>query len=164
MKNILRLALCFTILIATSCKDDAQSAIAGAEESQTAMEADLEQFQYLKDEAMEVHDEVMPEMGTLMELSERMDAQIEKNAGAEEFKVTKEKLESAHDDMMEWMRDYSEKFPYGEKAPTTAEELDQKTEVLKQEVEEIKRLKIDTDNAIAYAQKLLQQVVKNEYQ
>jgi len=166
MKNILKLALCFALLIATACKDSPEVAAAKELEKaeQSEFESKLTEFTSLKDEAMNVHDEVMPDAMIIPELTEKMEALSVQYPDAEELAVTKSKLEAAHDDMMNWMREYGEAFPYGEPAPETLEQIKEKLPVLEQKVEKIKSLQQETENVIKYARKLFRQAAKNQFE
>ncbi len=111
-------------------------------------------YDELKAEAMEVHDEIMPKMGKLMELKEQLEN--DKNfTEKEELMDAAEDLQTAHDDMMTWMRDYSKQFPYGEESPSTDGELETKSGELEEKVEEIKTLREETMQAISNAEELL---------
>lgn len=115
----------------------------------------LEKFEALKEQAMEVHDEVMPKMGELMEYSEKMQVRVNDSSASNIYAETKSKLDGAHDGMMEWMRDYSSKFPYGDPLPNNLEDLNSKITLLKEEVAEIKNLKQETNEVIENSKKLL---------
>ena len=141
-----------------SCKNDPKT-----EAQSEELKTEIAQYDALMEEAIEVHDDVMPKMGRLMELSEMMDKQIKKDSTISEFKIAKEKLNAAHDGMMTWMREYNEQFPYGEESPATAEALDQKMPVLKEKVEEVKRVKTETENVITYAQNLMKKVAVDDF-
>jgi hypothetical protein len=120
---------------------------------------EIEAFETLKAEAMEVHDEIMPKLGKLMELRGELAVNepesMSKEAYTKEISTAGEDLKASHDAMMSWMQDYSEKFPYGDPTPKTKEAMDKKLPLLKQEVKEIKGLKKQTLNAIEIAEELL---------
>ena len=153
MRTFKNLILFFFILIAvSSCKEDPN--VAAEQEELTEK---TEAFENLKEEAIVVHDEIMPKMGQLMELSEQMQNKITADSTNQEYAQAKMKLNEAHDGMMEWMRDYSEKFPYGSESPATLEAFKEQMPILKSEVKEIKALKADTDQAISTSKALLQE-------
>lgn len=152
MKNTLYL-VAFALLTLISCKDGA----ATQEDISKVPQKDIESFEKLKAEAMEVHDEIMPKMGELMELK----GEITKKAEAGELSdqtaisIAAENLKASHDGMMSWMKDYSEKFPYESTTPETKEIMEEKLPILEQEVVEIKNLRDRTMKAIENAQELL---------
>jgi hypothetical protein len=151
--NIRYCYLLLSIVLLSACKNEVTP-------DQKELEAKTATYDALIVEAMAVHDEVMPKMGVLMEYRGRMQEQIKDSRMNNEFAIAKSKLNEAHDGMMEWMRDYSEKFPYGDPAPATLEDIQQKIPVLEQEVEEIKDLKLRTDKIISYAKELLDETEK----
>lgn len=144
----------YLILIAaftlTSCKKEAT-----AEEK--ALATQIETYDALMTEAMEVHDEIMPKMGELMELKGEITEKAEAGELSDQTAIssTAEELKASHDGMMTWMKDYSEKFPYGDPSPETKEAIEEKMPVLKQEVEEIKQLRDQTMKSIESAKALL---------
>jgi len=121
---------------------------------EAAIQAQMESYNLLKAEAMNVHDEIMPKMGVLMELKGELVVNEHANE-LSEVAVASENLKASHDAMMSWMQDYSEKFPYGEPTPETQEALDEKLPILEQEVKEIVQLKERTMLAIEKARELL---------
>lgn len=102
-----------------------------------------EQFKILQDKAMESHDAIMPKMGELMQLSGQLSKRLDSTNRDDIFRK-KLALNKAHDDMMEWMRDYSEKFPYGYELPEDLEMGKKQLDILQDEFEEIDELKVRT--------------------
>lgn len=146
MKKSLYL-IAIALFTLTACKNDPAP-------EEVALQAQMESYDLLKAEAIKVHDEIMPKMGVLMELRGELLANENANE-LSEIATAAENLEASHDDMMLWMRDYSEKFPYGEPTPDTKEALNEKLPILEQEVKEIGQLKDRTMLAIENAQELL---------
>ncbi len=147
MKNYIYLVALFVIVV--SCKNVAED----------PLEEEIASFDQLTEQTIEVHDEVMPEMGRLMDLSVEIDSKLE-NAELSDDQVQKlfdaqVELDEAHDAMMDWMKDYSEKFPYEADPPSTIEELEEKMPVLQASYEEIKKVKNNTQAAIQNAEELL---------
>jgi hypothetical protein len=112
------------------------------------------QFESLKQKALEAHDVIMPEMGTLMELKSGLESKKD-SLNATTIDAKTEELNQAHRDMMVWMRDYSEKFPYDFKIPDNAADLTKQLEVLQGEYEEIEELKDRTLRVINEAKEML---------
>jgi len=146
MKNILYIVVIAFIAL-TACKNQPTP-------EEVALKAQIETYDTLKTEAMEVHDEIMPKMGELMELRGDLTAN-ESESMSKEIYTAAEDLKASHDAMMSWMKDYSEKFPYESTTPETKEAMDKKLPLLVQEVKEIKDLKEQTLKAIEMAQELL---------
>jgi len=151
MKNSIYILL-LAVLTLTSCKNEPSK-------EEVALQKQIEAYDLLMTEAMDVHDEIMPKMGELMELKGELVASKE---GAElsedqlmKLDATAGNLKASHDGMMDWMADYSEKFPYGEPSPETKADLDIKMPVLEQEVVEIKELRDHTMTAITNAKEIL---------
>jgi hypothetical protein len=152
-KNLYIIAIALFTL--TACKNEA----APEELALKVSKMEIEAFETLKAEAMEVHDEIMPKMGELMELRGELTAiepsSISEGDSRNERSLVAENLKASHDAMMSWMQDYSEKFPYESTTPETKEAMDKKLPLLEQEVQEIKELKEQTWKAIEMAQELL---------
>ena len=152
MKNSIYI-IAIALLTLTACKNEPTK-------EEIALQEQIETYDSLMTEAMDVHDEIMPKMGELMELKGELVASKE---GAElsddqlmKLDATASNLKSSHDGMMDWMADYSEKFPYGEPSPETKADLDKMMPVLEQEVVEIKELRDHTLTAIDNAKELLE--------
>jgi len=150
MKNLTYLFA--LLLILTSCKNEKES----------ELDAEMASFDELTEQTIAVHDEVMPEMGHLMDLSMEIDETLKNadvsDAQSEELLDSQIQLENAHDAMMDWMKGYSTEFPYEAETPSTKEELDQKMMILEKSFENIKTVKSQTEEAIANAQHLLNEV------
>lgn len=149
MKKIIYL-IAISIITLTACKNETTAVDA-------ALAAQIETFESLKNEAMEVHDEIMPKMGELMELKGEITEKAEAGELSDQTAIssTAEELKASHDGMMTWMKDYSEKFPYGDPTPETKEVMEEKMPILEQEVKEIKNLRDKTMKAIESAKALL---------
>lgn len=70
------------------------------------------QVEDLKSEVMNIHDEVMPEMGTLMSLKKQLKDTVSQldstnQSVADSLTLIVEQLEEADESMMQWMRNYS---------------------------------------------------------
>ncbi len=67
-----------------------------------------DQVKVLKDEVMDVHDEVMPKMGDLRKASKSllMKAETLDSTSAAELKTIAGDIEAANEFMMDWMRQY----------------------------------------------------------
>lgn len=108
------------------------------------------------DDILEVHDEVMPKMGTLGSLIDETEAKIDTTEIGREFKKVNRELKNAHDFMMNWMKDFGGKFPNALKDTTySQEEYKRREPILIQEKEEVREMKNRVNQSIEEAQKLL---------
>jgi len=101
---------------------------------------------------MELHDEVMPKMSQLMSLRSKL-LKIKDSTNTDPVEQVRVDLADAHKGMMEWMADFSDKFPHGK--TVTAEEIAEKMPLLEEEFQEIKTLKQETEAVIETAEKLI---------
>lgn len=143
-KSLILLILLVSII---GCKDEQNS-------KDETFQQQIEQYEAVKQKALKLHDQIMPKMSLLMELSgELQEKTTEENQTA--YTQAKNDLNEAHEAMYAWMADYNSKFPFEEASPQTKEILDQKMPVLAQEVDEIVALQEQTAKAISQAQNLL---------
>ena len=152
--------LCLFAFFVLSCKNETPEPV----ENPIAVESGASDFESLKKQAIEIHDEVMLQDVVLSEYRGRIREQIKDSTITSEFTVALEKLKEAQDGMMDWMHGYSEKFPYGEPTPTSEKELAEKTLLMKREVEKIQDLKIRTEKTIEFSRQLLVEVEKRALQ
>jgi hypothetical protein len=162
MRRFFRIPSCLFLFacLVLSCKNETPEPV----ENPVTNEVEATEFDSLKKEALKIHDEVMLQDGVLSEYRSRIKEQVKDSTTTSEFTVALEKLKEAQDGMMNWMHGYSEKFPYGEPAPTSEKELAEKTILMEKEVEKIKDLKIRTEKTIEFSRKLLVEVEKRKFQ
>lgn len=104
-------------------------------------------------EVMRVHDDIMPEMGTIHKLRKKLKAETKKESTSsdqrDQYLLLIEALDEADDDMMLWMKGF--KLPEGENFETQKKYLLQ---------EQIKIQKVDQSmrNAIKNAKKILDEI------
>ncbi|SHJ10994.1 hypothetical protein SAMN04488096_108107 [Mesonia phycicola] len=95
-------------------------------------------------EILAVHDEVMPQMGTLSSLIEKTEAKIDTTAEGKKFKHVNENLKEAHESMMTWMVEFGDEFPNALKDTLYSIEeyhkREPKVENEKQKVQEMKSM------------------------
>lgn len=93
--------------------------------------------QVLYNEAIDIHDEVMPEMGTLMSLKRTLQDTLKSTALTTEQKQDVESriklLDSAHNSMMVWMR--------GFEPPKDTTEDQEYRQYIEQKLEDAKKMK-----------------------
>lgn len=104
----------------------------------------------LKAEVMAIHDEVMPEMGTLMNLQKELKDKISHldttdQSMADSLRRLVKQLEEADEAMMQWMRNYKDPSP-----EMSEEEALEYLESKKESITEVKN-KINTSKAAAQA-------------
>ena len=149
MKKIIFLPTLFSLAI--SCQQD----------QKTIVEKQIAEFDSLTKQTIEVHDEVMGEMGTIMDLSVSLDQRLKSlklsTAKRTNFEASITDLNRAHNDMMDWMKDYSTQFPYEAETPSTQEELEIKFPILEKSFKNIKQVKHHTNKAITEARQLLKE-------
>ncbi|WP_378184951.1 hypothetical protein ACE939_08790 [Aquimarina sp. W85] len=108
-------------------------------------------------EIVNVHDEVMPKMGEMSALIKNLESKIDTTAATQKYKVAQQNLKDGYDFMMEWMSDFSQKFPHDEKNKKySKEELASKMKMLDEEETEVKKLKDHINSSIENAKSVLQ--------
>lgn len=112
------------------------------------------EVQKLKDKVLAVHDSIMPQTSTIMELNAKISAKIEtleadsnREAEIENLKAVRMELKAADDAMMAWMRDYN----FNEEETT-----DVQKEYLKNQMVLIQAVKVKMEMAIENGKKQLQ--------
>ncbi|RAV30575.1 hypothetical protein [Sinomicrobium soli] len=116
---------------------------------------EVRKYQELYREVIAVHDEVMPKMGELNALSRTL-KQEQDSISATHTGIL-DSLKLSHTTMMEWMKDFSEKFPYGKSDPLqkTPEELHRDIELLQAELGEVNRMKDLIEESMTKAKKAI---------
>lgn len=115
---------------------------------------EAEEYHKLFDEVIAVHDEIMPEMMKLNSLAGKLKKETD---ATNTHSGILDSLEMSHKAMMDWMKDFSEKFPYDEFNPKdkTPEEITDKVNILKEEKDEVYALRDLIYQSIEKAEKLL---------
>lgn len=129
----------FVLFIATSCKNENKT-----------LTTEKSQMQ----EVLAVHDEVMPKMGTIGKLISRIDEKIKETDSTEALLSSSQDLKDSHKAMMDWMKDFGERFDSDEilkgKALTN-----EKQKYLDEEEAKIKALRDKMNSSIKNAEDLL---------
>lgn len=112
-------------------------------------DTELEGNQALYDEVMKIHDEVMPKMNDIYNIKEELKNQIANTPDMldekkKEIEATISKLDSASEGMMAWMRNFNP-------LPDSLGE-DQAREYLENEMEKVKKVKEDIQQALEKAE------------
>ena len=115
--------------------------------------SNVNEVEKLKAEVMEVHDEVMPEMGNLMNLIKQLKDKIADldsiGGGTEELDQLIHNLEEADEAMMAWMRNYKDP------SPEMSEE--EALKYLQDKMESIREVKQKINSSKAAAEAVLNQ-------
>lgn len=137
MKKLFTLLTIVSLLSANSCKESKKV------EEPTRME-----------QVMDIHDEVMPKMGTLGKLVGQLKPMAD-SLGAEslEAKAMKD-LQEANKSMMDWMQGFGNRFD-SEEIMSGKELSEEKKKWLKEEEEKVKKVKEDINASIERAEEIL---------
>lgn len=131
--------LAFLLISTLSCKDEAKK-----------KEVNLQMK-----EVMAIHDEVMPKMSELSNLVATLKSKADSTANGKEYKDAMEDLQDAHKEMMDWMKEFGDRFNYDE-ILNGASLSSEKKKWLKEEKKKIKKVKKDILKSIEKAKKLLE--------
>jgi hypothetical protein len=137
MKNILYTLAITTLIMFTSCKETKKA------EEPSKME-----------NVMNIHDEVMPKMGTIGKLVGQLKPMAD-SLGAEsvEAKAMKD-LQEANRSMMDWMQGFGDRFD-SEEIMNGKELSDEKKAWLKEEEEKVQQVKENINSSIERAEEIL---------
>ncbi|MCL6220635.1 hypothetical protein [Zunongwangia pacifica] len=143
MKLINRLALLLSLaLLAVSCAEDTS--------------AKKEQYEELFHQVLDVHDEVMPKMGDISELSKDLKAIADTSATAEKYLKAEQKLQDADKLMMDWMHSFSDEFVKNKAKvqKMNNEELQEQIKALQEELGDVKAMQQAVNASIENARSL----------
>ncbi|WP_298549050.1 hypothetical protein [uncultured Aquimarina sp.] len=116
-----------------------------------------QEFDALMQKVIDVHDEVMPKMGTMSSLIKDLEPKIDTTATGKSYATAQKDLKDSYDFMMDWMGDFSNKFPHGEENTTKdIEKFTAKMKMLQEEELEVKKLRDQINSSINNAKKLLE--------
>lgn len=106
------------------------------------------------DEVMAIHDEVMPKMGTIGKLVGDLKAKVDTTEMGHKYEVAMKDLQDANTAMMDWMKDFGDRFNHEEILEGKALSAE-KQEWLDEEEEKVKVVKEKINGSIARAEALL---------
>ncbi len=116
-----------------------------------------QEFDDLMQKVIDVHDEVMPKMGEMSSLIKNLEAKIDTTSTGQTYANAQKKLKDSYDFMMNWMSDFSNKFPHNENVtPEDEEKFNLKLEILREEKIEVNKLRDQINASIDNAKKLLE--------
>jgi len=106
-------------------------------------------------EVMAIHDEVMPKMGTIGKLVSELKPKVDSTEKGIAYDKAMKDLQAAHKSMMDWMKGFGDRFTSDE-ILNGAALTEQKQEWLNEEEKKVKALKLQINNSIENAEKLLE--------
>lgn len=117
----------------------------------------------LKEEVITIHDEAMARMGEIMQLKRELSKLKIEAKNDSVILINLSDLNKAHDGMMDWMRNFSVRFPEGtlmggEASSQADDEVmgkEELTNALKEELTSVKVVAEDIDKAIIAAKETL---------
>ncbi|MDG1571717.1 hypothetical protein OZ410_05280 [Robiginitalea sp. M366] len=104
-----------------------------------------------------IHDEVMPEMGTIAKLVAQLKPLADSIEAGAPYRVAMEDLQQAHESMMDWMKNFGDRFNYEEIKgiePISPEKQDW----IREEEESVQAMKEQVFGSIERAKALLDSV------
>ncbi|MBQ4822444.1 hypothetical protein [Aquimarina sp. MMG016] len=117
-----------------------------------------QEFDTLMQQVIDVHDEVMPKMGEMSTMIKDLESKIDTTDAGKSYAKAQKGLKDSYDFMMEWMGDFSDKFPYEKKdEKLSPEELASQMKILLEEEIEVKKMRDQVNSSIQHAQELLKQ-------
>lgn len=138
MRNSIYLLLPLFVLQLMGCKGDGKTAEASRQ----------------MDQVMEIHDQVMPKMGTISKLVSELKSRIDSTEQGMACEKAMKELQASHDAMMAWMQGFGNRFDSEEilegKALTP-----EKQQWLEEEEEKIREVREQINSSIAAAEELL---------
>lgn len=106
------------------------------------------------EQVMAIHDEVMPKMGKLGKLVGQLKSKVDTTAVGQEYETAMRDLQAAHKSMMDWMRDFGDRFDSDE--ILNGKELSEQKQLwLDEEEAKVKALKEQINRSIERAEALL---------
>ncbi len=139
----LQRSVCLTLLVIaliTSCKDQAKES-----SSSDSMK-----------EVMAIHDEVMPEMGTIAKLVADLKPRVDSTEAGKSYDKAMKELQSSHKSMMDWMQNFGMRFEPEEIMNGQALSKE-KQQWLSEELASVKALRDNVNQSIENARKVLRE-------
>lgn len=130
----------------------------GKQQSQTEKD-----FNNAKQEVLDVHDELMKEMGTIGELIQKVKSKMDTTDTSHSYENALAQLKHAHAFMFSWMHNFHKDFPdiNNTEKSYTEKEFKQRLERIKGHQNVIAKLEKEVENSIADAQVLLKKTANN---
>ncbi len=142
MRKIFSILLCSVLFLSFSCKQKQEDKATNTESAAQM------------DKVMAIHDEVMPKMSTIGKLVGELKPKVDSTEMGRQYEVAMKDLQDANTAMMDWMKDFGDRFNHEEilegKALT-----EEKQQWLDEEEEKVKVVKEKINGSIARAEALL---------
>ncbi|MEC3964802.1 hypothetical protein [Flagellimonas halotolerans] len=138
MKKTFFILSCAILFLSSSCKEEKKTT-----ESTTQME-----------KVMAIHDEVMPKMGTIGKLVGELKPKVDSTKTGQQYEIAMKDLRDAHKTMMDWMKDFGDRFNH-EEILNGKELSEEKKRWLDEEEEKVIMVKEKINGSIARAEALL---------
>ena len=138
MRSVFSFLICTVLLSNLSCKQENKTT-----EEQTQMK-----------EVMAIHDEVMPKMSTIGKLVGELKPKVDSTEMGQKYEVAMKDLQDANTAMMDWMKDFGDRFNY-EEIIDGKELSEEKKQWLDEEEEKVKVVKEKINGSIERAEALL---------
>ncbi len=107
-------------------------------------------------EVMAIHDEVMPEMGTIAKLVAELKPKVDSTASGKSYEKAMKDLQESHKTMMDWMQNFGMRFEPGE--IMNGQKLSsEKQQWLSEELSSVKALRDKVLLSIENARKVLRE-------
>ncbi len=150
MKKFLSILICTILLLGFSCKPKQENETT-PQESQIQKESQAQM-----NKVMAIHDEVMPKMGTIGKLVGELKPKVDSTEMGQKYEVAMKDLQEANTAMMDWMKDFGNRFDHEEilEGKALSEE---KLQWLDEEEEKVKVVKEKINGSIERAETLLAQ-------
>lgn len=148
MKKVFPFLILTVLLLGISCKQNQEDKENTTEPS--AQKASVTQMK----EVMAIHDEVMPKMSTIGRLVGELKSQVDSTEVGQQYEVAMKDLQDAHKTMMDWMKDFGNRFNY-EEIINGKELSEEKKQWLDEEEEKVKVVKEKINGSIERAEALL---------
>lgn len=112
-------------------------------------------------EVMAIHDEVMPRMSEISKLVSELKPLADSTAQGQKYQAAMTDLQDAHDAMMEWMRNFGDRFNPDE-ILHGKDLTEQKQQWLDEEEQRVRALQDKINGSIERAEKVLQEAPSSE--
>jgi hypothetical protein len=107
-----------------------------------------------------VHDEMMPKMGTLGSLINKLKPKVDSSAVGKQYKAAQDDLEDAYNYMMDWMKGFGERFDSDEIMKGKALSKEKKALLIEEE-QKVNIMRNKINQSIANAEALLKKENKD---
>ncbi|WP_417885780.1 hypothetical protein [Zunongwangia sp.] len=116
-----------------------------------------DEYNKLFHEILDVHDEVMPKMADIPELSKQLQKIADTTSSPIKYTEAEKKLKEADKHMMDWMHSFSDEFVKNKAKiqKMNNEQLQKRIDALEEELDDVKEMQTKVDASIENAQNLI---------